>query len=440
MIAIQSNSGDDGCVGDIVSSVYRPGIFKRIFISDLKYGFKYITASSMLSQDAILFSKVLSKKRTANIDPMILRPKMMLVSCAGSVGDTRLIGEDLNGVIGSQDIIRVVPNNDNFGFVYAYLSSKTVYDYIQSLIYGSVVFRIEPEVIQRLPLLKINNATKCEVNSLIEEAYILRNQASELLSESSRKLLEYVCLPELSSDSYEYFGPRSYGREVSSYSISSKEVGTISINAFNHSEKIRKLKAAIPVHSLPLCDVLDEKQFFSTGAFPRVEVKSDRGVMLINQSDIFDTPLKGKMISRRGVALSSLVEYGEVIIAGVGTLGENETFCRVIFANEDLEGQLISGEFIRMRVNEEIPSGYLYAWLSSEYGFRFIRSTQSGTKLCRPIPRLLSQIPVPLIQQAQMLEIDCLVRDAFTKRHEANKKEQEAIKIIDLEFAKWYNN
>lgn len=48
--------------------------------------------------------------------------------------------------------------------------------------------------------------------------------------------------------------------------------------------------------------------------------------MLINQSDIFDTVIKGKYISKRNVNLSNLVEYGEVLIAGVGTLGENETF------------------------------------------------------------------------------------------------------------------
>ena len=79
--------------------------------------------------------------------------------------------------------------------------------------------------------------------------------------------------------------------------------------------------------------------------------------MLINQKDIFDNIIKGKYISKRGVNATSLVEYGEVLIAGVGTLGENETFCRAIFANEDLKGQLISGEFIRMKTWIRIPTG-----------------------------------------------------------------------------------
>ena len=125
------------------------------------------------------------------------------------------------------------------------------------------------------------------------------------------------------------------------------------------------------------------------------------------------------------------------MIAGVGTLGENETFCRTIFAGEELEGQLVSGEFIRMKTKKGIPSGYLYAWLSSDYGFRFVRSTQTGTKLCRPIPALLKNIPVPLLEENEMKKIDAMVRKAHTKRFEALKKEDEAISMVENEISSW---
>ncbi len=97
--------------------------------------------------------------------------------------------------------------------------------------------------------------------------------------------------------------------------------------------------------------------------------------------------MQGKLIARKNVRLNNLVSYGELLVAGVGTLGENETFCRIVFANEDLQGQLVSGEFIRMKASMEMPCGYLYTWLASEYGFRLIRNTQTGTKLCGPSNR-----------------------------------------------------
>ena len=106
---------------------------------------------------------------------------------------------------------------------------------------------------------------------------------------------------------------------------------------------------------------------------------------------------------------------------------------------EDLKGQLVSGEFIRMKTTEEIPSGYLFAWMNSDYGFRFLRNIQAGTKLCRPIPKLVLEIPVPIIDRDSMMEIDKLVREAHTKRHQANQKEQKAISMVEQEMEKWNN-
>jgi hypothetical protein len=49
----------------------------------------------------------------------------------------------------------------------------------------------------------------------------------------------------------------------------------------------------------------------------------------------------GKKIARKNVKMDNLVKYGEILIASVGTLGENETFCRTIFSNEEFENQLV---------------------------------------------------------------------------------------------------
>ena len=88
---------------------------------------------------------------------------------------------------------------------------------------------------------------------------------------------------------------------------------------------------------------------------------------------------------------------------------------------------------------DAVPSGYLFAWLNSDYGFRFIRNTQAGTKLCRPIPKLLLEIPVPIIAKDKMEEIDRMVREAHTMRYQANKKELKAIAMVEVEIEKWKN-
>lgn len=187
----------------------------------------------------------------------------------------------------------------------------------------------------------------------------------------------------------------------------------------------------------PLIDCLDDAKFFSTGSFPRLELNTPKSIRLINQTDIFNSKIKGKNIARKKVRTDNLVTYGEVLIAAVGTLGENETFGCVRFADEELNGQLVSGEFIRMKTINDVPSGYLFIWLSSEYGFRLIRSTQTGTKLCRPIQKLLGQLPVPILSEDIMNKIDCLVKKAHTLRWESTVLEREAITLIEKEIESW---
>jgi len=422
----------------VVDSVYTGGIFKRIFVSSEKSGIPYISAQYMMNSNPRIQSKLISKKYTPRQGDMILKNKQILVSCAGTIGNIRLVNSDLEGVIGSQDIIRVIPKDNNYGFVYAYLASKTCYEYLQSLIYGSVVPRIDPISLGKIIVPNIEDSKQLEIHNLIVESSILRVEANKILNDVTTKLYAQTKLKKLDNQDYNYFGPRSH-RKATCFSKNIKGINTTTFNAFNYSIRVEHMKNNISSNNLTcrLEETLNEKKLFSTGSFPRKEISSDNAIMLINQTDIFDTIINGKKISRKKVNTDNLAKYGEVLIAGVGTLGETESFCRVIFVNEEIEGQLISGEFIRMNTNSDIPSGYLFAWLNSDYGFRLIRSTHSGTKLCRPIPRLLLNIPVPILDKNIMLEIHNMVTKAHTLRYQANQKELQAIQLVENEIEQW---
>ena len=423
-------------ISDYSSDIYRPGIFKRIFVNDLSHGLPYITAQAMMTENPRQLSKILSTKMTENIEPMILHHNTILVSCAGTIGNVRLICKSMDGTVGSQDIIRVVPK-EKYGFVYAYLSSRQVYSYLQSQLYGSVVPRIEPETVSSIPIPFFSNEFVDKIDNLIKESAILRDEATEMLSSADSTLMEKAGLKKLDPDDYDYYGHHSFKRKVSCFTKNIKEIGSTSINAFNHSRRIDILRSYITCNTIPLKDAIINGQTFSSSGAPSIEVEPGKGIMLINQKDIFDNIIKGKWISSRGVKQDNLVSYGEVLIACDGTLAENELFCRTIFANEDLTGAFISSHFIRMKSNDKIKSGYLYCWLNSDYGFRLIRNTQAGTKLCHPINKLLLEIPVPVINEDDMNYIDQLVKTANTKKHKANSIEKQAIKLVEQEIEKW---
>jgi len=178
-------------LSDAVKEVYTGGIFKRVFVEKEEFGLPYISAQHMMSSNPRDVAKNISKKYTPRQEDMILKPHQILVSCAGTVGNVRLIDNDLEGIVGSQDIIRVIPDNTKmpFGYVYAFLASATSYNYIQSFIYGSVVPRIEPNTLAKLPIPNIPLEKQQEIHKLIVEASNLRVKANSL-SKNAISLIE----------------------------------------------------------------------------------------------------------------------------------------------------------------------------------------------------------------------------------------------------------
>jgi hypothetical protein len=424
-------------IKDTTDRIFYGGRAKRVYVSRKENGLYFLSSSDIL-QTNLEAVKLASKKYMPDVDGMKLEKGWILITRSGTIGNTAWANAQHAQKLASEDVIRLVPNNIlRGGFVYAYLSCSYGHSLLTQGTFGAVIQHIEPNFVGSLPIPVFPQEFQDEVDMLIQFSATLREEATSMLKTAEALLKQKAGLRELNPDDYDYFGHHSAERKVSCFIRNIKDIGTTTINAFNHSERIRALISSIPCTTRPLKEVLQNGQTFSTGSFPRIEVKKGCGIMLINQSDIFDSIIKGKYISMRNVKISNLVEYGEILIAGVGTLGESETFCRAIFANEDLQGQLVSGEFIRMKTTEDMPSGYLFAWLNTDYGFRLIRNTQAGTKLCRPILRLFIEIPVPIIDTESMLEIDRLVREAHTKRHEANVKELKAIKMVEDEIEKW---
>ena len=435
-LSLKIERSKDKCVKlEDVATCFNPPVFKRQFCQDTEHAVQYFQSSDVPSLEEK--SKVFIYKGQAESLKLLVHKNDILVTGFGTIGNTRLVSRHQDGVCYANNVCRIQSTGMSAGFIYAFMSSKYGTAQLNNNASGSVVRYIEAPGIKRTLIPHFPESFQKEVDDLMQEAARLREEATDELNEAEKILKEAAKLRDLTPEDYDYYGLNNSGRKVSCFIRKRKDIGTTTINAFNHSERIRNTKASITCPTVPLKEVLLGGDTFSTGSFPRIEVKEGCGIMLINQKDIFDTIVKGKYISKRNVKTNNLVEYGEVLIAGVGTLGENETFCRAIYANEDLVGQLVSGEFIRMKTNGKVPSGYLYAWLASDYGFRLLRNLQAGTKLCRPIPRLVLEISVPIVDKQVMEEIDQMVKEAYTKRYRANCNERKAISMVEREIESW---
>jgi type I restriction enzyme S subunit len=420
--------------------VFNPPIFKRQFCQKTDNAVLYCQSSDVTN--SFEGSNVFVNKAQVCKVGAIVKKNQVLVTGFGTIGNTRLVNDLSNGIAYANNVCRIEANSEEYyGFIYAFLTSKYGRSQLNKNASGSVVRYIEAPGIKKTLIPVFSNQKQIEIHQLIIKASDFQFEANNLLKNANQRLLKWSNLPELTNQDYEFFGNQSSLRKVSTFRKNIKDISSLTINAFNYSSKIENLIKNVKYNNKTqrLFELLDEDKIFSTGSFPRLETNSSKSIRLINQSDIFNNHIVGKKISRRKVKVDNLVEYGEIIIAGVGTLGESETFCKVIFANEELENQLVSGEFLRMKTDGKIPSGYLFSWLSTEYGFRFMRSTQTGTKLCRPIQKLLYELPVPILDKGQMEEIHLDVVRAHTYRYQALLLEKQAIQTVENEIESWQN-
>lgn len=156
-------------IGEIDGKVYRPGIFKRNYV---KAGIPYIKGSEIFLANPFRRCQQLSRTRTPFIEEMSLKEGQILVTCAGSVGDIKMITKEYEDKksIGSQDIIRLESTDMLFTkeYIFVYLQQPFVYDYIQSMKYGSVIERIEPFHVESIPVVTPTKDLSEQIKSIVQ--------------------------------------------------------------------------------------------------------------------------------------------------------------------------------------------------------------------------------------------------------------------------------
>ena len=182
-------------LGKTKAKVRRPGIFKRIYVEE---GLPYIKGSEIFNINPFMRCEHLSKNRTPFVDEMQLYEGQILVTCAGSIGQVKIITKEYedNKAIGSQDIIRIETKDELFTkeYLFAYLQLPFVFEYMQSMKYGSVIERVEPFHIESIPVIKPSKELSQQITLVIRRymndmynAFILEDGAIKLVESEIEK-------------------------------------------------------------------------------------------------------------------------------------------------------------------------------------------------------------------------------------------------------------
>lgn len=127
------------------------------------------------------------------------------------------------------------------------------------------------------------------------------------------------------------------------------------------------------------------------------------------------------------------IERWQVLIAGAGTLGENELYGRSLIADRRLSGHYVGPDAMVMTFKSPASpeSLYAYAFLCTGVGFRSIRATSYGTKVLRLRPEMLLDLPVPTPSATVLTRVAGLIKTAVTNREQYWETVRETRKVMD---------
>jgi len=166
------------------------------------------------------------------------------------------------------------------------------------------------------------------------------------------------------------------------------------------------------------------------GRFKRVYADTeDSGIPFLTVSQMLHfRPISDRFLAYSCASLTScLVQPGWLLVTRSGTVG------RCVIVGKRLSRFAISDDAIRIET-KDIPTGYLYAFLSSWIGQALLSKDQYGSAIKHLEPAHLARLAVPILPEAERDAIHTRIARAYSLRDEVNDLFDEADKMLHSEL------
>lgn len=177
-------------IKNLTREIVIPFRFKRVYVSK-KYGVPFLLPSQ-ITQIKFWDRKYLSRSANKkNIQSCEVKNGWLVISRSGTIGKTMYITHYLDNWIGSDDLLRVIPNNHKChpGFLYTFLDSP--YGQLQMIatVYGAVIKHLEEHHIENIFMPDAPLDIQTKIGEKVVKAFEYKEEAN-LIEEKAIKLLE----------------------------------------------------------------------------------------------------------------------------------------------------------------------------------------------------------------------------------------------------------
>ena len=407
------------------SGIYNGPQFVRNFVEDPACGVPFLGTSSMLRAD--LSDLPLLKKKDAHsprLSYLEIEPGMTLISCSGTIGRMVYARPDMKGMWSNQDILKVVPNQDKIpsGYLYAFLSGKYGVPLVTSGTYGAIIQHIEPEHIAGLPVPRLGEEVEMRIHLEIEGAANARSQAAKHKDNSSQLLLKSLGLADYTSADT----PTSFA----AFDVNSSELSRF--DAAFHSPTCRiasaQLAAAAPESRL----LSDLARVFTPGIFKRRYVDNpEYGYPYFSGTELFqlDASPRGYLAKKWSGIEEYRVSTGWLLIQDAGQIGG--LIGTMVRVPPYFDGSVVSNHLMRIAVADPEVAAFLFALLTSSYGYRAIVRNAFGSSIPQLDPKHIGKLTIPWPSESMRAEVASEVLLAWKLEDEAVGREREGVALVE---------
>ena len=402
-----------------LSGIFKGKMIKRIFIQDKSHGVPFLNTSDMLEADLIHVPRIPKKIADTDSD-CYLKPETILISAAGTIGRTVFARKDMTGMFACSDIMKIIPDTKKIpsGYLYAFLSSDFGVPLVTAGTSGSIILHINSSDLSGIQVPRFSHQFEREVDALVKQASKLRTDAMELINESRacfdifgngilKEQQEYPIISIVSSQNI-------IGRLEAAYHDPTAQTIADRITQGRH-KYIRDLCKEI---SLP-------------GIFKRIYIEdAEHGAPYYSGGAIFWLePVHKEILSRKTSLFDDVkIHKGIILIQAFGQKGG--LIGRVAWVGKHLDSACTTHMLVRVIAKNESFLGYLFAYLSSDIGYAQIIRLPFGGSIPHFTEGQIANLPIPLLEDEEIQEINDSVHKAMSFRDEALQLELDARRMI----------
>jgi len=372
--------------------------------------------NSLVNFDDLLF---IDEKSNNLLWKSEVKPRMVLVTMSGTVGNTTVALEQWKYPINSnQDIAKIETNDINPYFLSVFLNSKYGYFQMIRLQAGAIQQHLYLSQIEKIVIPKITNDFQNKIENLVKSAHSKHEQSQSLYYQAEELLLETLDLKD--------FKPNEKGTNIKSLKKSFLATGRLDAEYYQPKyekieNKIKKFKDGFS-YIYKLFKPNNTNIIYSEKQYNYIEIGDiniEDGNYAFNLINVDELPANAKIMSKSGDLLVSKVRPNRGAVSII---------------NEYIPNLVVSGAFTVLEENSNYKKEVLFVLLRTTLYKEWLLKYNVGTSYPVIKDDDVLNMPIPLIASKIQQQIAKLIKQSFSLRAESERLLDEAKTMVEREI------